>query len=103
MADREKVINALQFALDGTAVTGWGFAQVHKETVIDALELLRAQEEIKTESDIVAHIIGEICDFAVKNNMKPDDLLSNMAETILNILDALSFNNWEQKKEGDPE
>ena len=44
MADQEKVINDLQFALDDTAVTGWGFAQVHKETVIDALELLKKQE-----------------------------------------------------------
>lgn len=44
MDDREEVIKALQFALDGMAFTGWGIAQVHKETVISTLELLKEQE-----------------------------------------------------------
>ena len=56
MTKLEKVIKDLQFALDGTAVTGWGFAQVHKETVIDAQELLKereAQPAIIEGSDVI--------------------------------------------------
>lgn len=47
MTKLEKVIKDLQFALDGTAFTGWKFAQVDKETVIDALELLKEKEPVK--------------------------------------------------------
>lgn len=77
----------------------WPYEQALSETIA----MLEAQEGIKTESDFITHIIGEICDFAVKNNAKPDDALENLAESILELLDVCSFNNWEQKKEGDPE
>ena len=46
--DREKVIKELQFALDGCDFTKWMFAQVEKQTVIDAIELLKVQEPIPT-------------------------------------------------------
>ncbi len=55
------------------------------------------------DTDFMTHIIGDICDFAVKNNMKPDDLLSDVAENIMELLEAVSFNNWKPEKEGDPE
>ena len=60
MGKFEKVIKDLQFALDGTAVTGWGFAQVQKETVIDALELLKEREAITGETSDGYHTFNEL-------------------------------------------
>ena len=77
----------------------WPYVQALSEIIAK----LEAQEGIKTESDFMTHIIGEVCDFAVKNNAKPDDALLNMAESIITLLEAITFNNWKQKKEGDPE
>ena len=51
MPDREKVIKDLQFALDGCSFTGWSFAQVEKQTVSDALELLNVQKPISPKYD----------------------------------------------------
>lgn len=55
-----------------------------------------------TDCDFMAHIISEICDYAVENKMQPNTTLKTVAENILSVLEISTFNNWEPK-EGDVE
>lgn len=52
------------------------------------------------DCEFMAHIISEICDYAVKNKMQPNATLKTVAENILSVLELSTFNNWEPK-EGD--
>lgn len=44
------------------------------------------------------HIITEICDYAVENEMEPNDTLKTISENILAMLKISTFNNWKGKK-----
>ena len=46
------------------------------------------------DADFISHIISEICDYAVANDMQPDDTLNTIADNILSLLEICTFNNW---------
>jgi hypothetical protein len=48
--------------------------------------------------DFMTRIIEVICDFAVANDMNPDDTLNVVAHNILSILEICTFNNWGKKE-----
>lgn len=50
-----------------------------------------------SDTEFMAHIIGEICDYARKNGMEPDDTLRTVADNIKNLLEISTFNHWEAK------
>ena len=50
-----------------------------------------------TEEEFMTHIIAEICDYAVKNGMEPDDTLSTIADNLKKILKISTFNGWERR------
>lgn len=52
-----------------------------------------------TDTEFLTHIIGEICDYAVKNGMEPDDTLGAVADNIKALLEISSFNYWTKAKE----
>ncbi len=60
------------------------------------------------DHEFMAQIIAEICDYAVKNKMEPNDTLRTVAENIDMMLEISNFNNWqptnvaaqEEKKSG---
>ena len=49
-----------------------------------------------SEEEFITHIITEICDYAVENDMEPDDTLSTIADNIKTILEITTFNGWER-------
>ena len=49
-----------------------------------------------TEEEFITHIITEICDYAVENDMEPDDTLLTVADNIKAILEITTFNGWER-------
>ena len=49
------------------------------------------------DEQFLTHIIGEICDYAVENEMEPDDTLSTIADNIKALLEILTFNKWERR------
>lgn len=51
-----------------------------------------------SESDrkFLVHIIVEICNYAVNNNMVPDDTLSAIAEAIILYLEVATCNGWSE-------
>jgi hypothetical protein len=50
-----------------------------------------------TEEEFMTHIISEICNFAIENQMKPDDTLSTIADNIKALLEISTFNGWERR------
>ncbi len=46
------------------------------------------------DTDFLTHIITEICNYAVDNDMAPDDTLSVIADNIKAILKISTFNGW---------
>lgn len=50
-----------------------------------------------TEEEFMAHIITEICDYAVENNMEPNDTLSTIADNLKSLLEILTFNGWKRR------
>ena len=53
-----------------------------------------------TDTEFLSHIIAEICDYAVKNDMEPNDTLSTVADNIKALLKVSTFNGWKVKKDG---
>lgn len=47
-----------------------------------------------SDTEFMSHIIAEICNFAVENDMEPDDTLNTVADNILSLLEISTFNNW---------
>ena len=47
-----------------------------------------------SDTEFMSHIIAEICNFAVENDMEPDDTLNTVADNILSVLEISTFNNW---------
>lgn len=50
------------------------------------------------EQEFMIHIIVEICDYAVRNGMEPDDTLEVVADNIKALLEISTFNAWEVKE-----
>ncbi len=48
------------------------------------------------DAEFLAHIVIEICNYAVENQMEPDDTLKTVAENILSILTISTYNNWKR-------
>ena len=46
------------------------------------------------DTDFLTHIIAEICNYAVDNDMEPDSTLSIIADNIKALLEISSFNGW---------
>lgn len=53
-----------------------------------------------TDSEFMTHIICEICDYALQNDMEPNDTLSTIANNIKALLRISTFNNWKVKQDG---
>lgn len=54
-----------------------------------------------TEEEFMTHIITEICDYAVENDMEPDDTLSTIADNIKVLLTISTFNHWKKQSKKD--
>ena len=50
-----------------------------------------------TEEEFMTHIITEICDYAVENDMEPNDTLSTIADNIKALFTISTFNHWKRK------
>ena len=46
------------------------------------------------DEEFLTHIITEICNYAVDNDMEPNDTLSVIADNINALLEISSFNGW---------
>ena len=51
------------------------------------------------DTKFMSHIIAEICNYAVVNNIEPDNALNTIANNIFCLLEISTFNNWNLKEE----
>ena len=51
------------------------------------------------DADFMAHIVSEICDYAVQNEMEPNDTIKTIAENLLFLLEIGTFNAWKPSEE----
>lgn len=101
MEDRVKVLSWLE----GLTFDDW--RMYHSDSEVQniakaAFELLKEQDPVEprvrmTEEEFLTHIISEICDFAVFNDMEPDETLSIVADNIKAILEVSTFNGWKRE------
>lgn len=49
---------------------------------------------VMNDLEFRSHIISEICDHAVANNIEPDKYLEYIANNILDALEVATFNEW---------
>lgn len=102
MNDHENTISSLQILRTWCAVNpdhGMGLSadECRKavEWLDDALALLKEQEPNAMGSiEFMAHIICEICDYAVEHGMEPNRALRIVADNIKKLLKISTFNNW---------
>lgn len=52
-----------------------------------------------TDSEFMAHVVSEICDYAVRNEMEPNDTIKTIAENLLFLLEISTFNTWKPSEE----
>ena len=45
------------------------------------------------------NILAQICDYAVKNNLQPDETIEIVAENMLSLLKISTFNGWGEKND----
>jgi len=57
----------------------------------------RTGEVGMTQEEFMTHIITEICDYAIENDMEPDDTLSTVADNLKAILEISTFNGWKRR------
>lgn len=55
--------------------------------------------EINDDTDFFTNILAQICDYAVKNNLQPDETIENVAENMLSLLKISTFNEWGEKND----
>ena len=53
--------------------------------------------EINDDTDFFTNILAQICDYAVKNNLQPDETIEIVAENMLSLLKISTFNEWGEK------
>jgi hypothetical protein len=49
------------------------------------------------DEQFLSHIVCEICNYAVKNEMEPDRTLKIIARDIEDLLEVATFNKWKVK------
>lgn len=55
----------------------------------------------RDDEGLLTAVVTKICDYAIANNLSPDESLKIVSENILAILEIASFNNWGKGKENE--
>ena len=55
-----------------------------------------SEVKLSNDAEFMSHIIKEICDYAIDNNMSPNDIMETIANNLLTILSISTFENWEK-------
>ena len=64
---------------------------------------MKNQEAITINDDakLMAHLLAEICGYAVKNDMEPNDTIRTIANNFLSLLEIATFNGWKGENDGE--
>ena len=55
----------------------------------------------RDDEGLMTAVVTKICDYAIANNLSPNESLKIVSENILALLEIASFNNWEGENPND--
>ena len=61
---------------------------------------MATQKEFHDDMEFVMDIMTEIAEYAVKNNMIPDETIKTVAENMIALLEIVTLNGWEGAEDG---
>lgn len=54
-------------------------------------------KELSADMKFLSNILSQICDYAVDNNLEPDDTIKTIADNMKALCEIASFNNWHKE------
>ena len=58
------------------------------------------RQEFRDDMEFVMDIMTEIAEYAVKNQMIPDETIKTVAENMIALLEIMTLNEWKGDKDG---
>lgn len=58
------------------------------------------RQEFRDDMEFVMDIMTEIAEYAVKNQMIPDETIKTVAENMIALLEIITLNEWKGDKDG---
>ena len=55
-------------------------------------------DKLNYDTELLKNVLVQICDYAVKNNLQPDETIKIIAESMMSILKISTFNEWKVKE-----
>ena len=71
------------------------FTALEKRYIENLLQHTRAEFTEMSDAGFMAHIIAQICDYAVANKMPPTDTVRTLAENLTLLCEISDFDRWE--------
>lgn len=59
-----------------------------------------ATQEFRDDIEFVVDIMTEIAEYAVKNQMMPDETIKTVAENMIALLEIMTLNEWKGDVDG---
>lgn len=89
--------------------TSWDCEFIDKDEAVKAWKEKKTADflqnipklSIDTDAKLMAHLLAEICGYAIENDMEPNDTIRTIANNFLALLEIATFNGW--KGENDNE
>lgn len=53
----------------------------------------------KTDEELMSNILNEICEYAILNNMEPDETIKTISQNFMKLLEISTFNNYQLRGE----
>lgn len=55
------------------------------------------EKELSADMKILDDIISQICNYAIDNDLEPDETIETIAENLLTLCKIASFNDWQKE------
>lgn len=85
--DKTKLLRRIALSHELTAL--------EKRYIENLLQHTRAEFTEMSDAGFMAHIIAQICDYAVANEMPPTDTVRALAENLTLLCEISNFDRWE--------
>lgn len=53
----------------------------------------------KNDEELMSNILNEICEYAILNNMEPDETIKTISQNFMKLLEISTFNNYQLRGE----
>ena len=51
-------------------------------------------DKLNHDTELLKKVLVQICDYAVKNNLQPDETIEIISKSMLSLLKISTFNEW---------